>query len=157
MKVRGRKAAWKSALVALVSVLIFTVMAPLTAKAAAGNAPPTATFNSVGMPPGMKWTRKTTTQFIDRMVKFVVQGGNGDALSHNDQDALILLPNAMADWATKYPKDKDVPYYLYLAGYVETNLRGNDEGADLYNFLIANYPKSEWAAKAKVDLKEMGR
>ncbi len=104
----------------------------------------------------MKWTKKATVQFVNRMHAFVVQDGSFSRLSHDDQDALILLRPAVIDWAKKYPKDKDVPEYLYLAGYVQANLLEKDDGATLYNFLIANYPKSEWAAKAKVELKKMG-
>lgn len=113
--------------------------------------PPTETF-SLPIPPTMKWTRHNIIVFINRIHDYIVHDGTFHNLSQNDQDSLLFLPHVITDWAKKYPKDPEVPANLYFAGWDLSQLVGGDDGPTLYHFLINNYPKSEWAAKAQTEL-----
>ncbi|MDB5622088.1 MAG: outer membrane protein assembly factor BamD [Devosia sp.] len=72
------------------------------------------------------------------------------------EDAILAADRFLA----LYPSGKDVPYVLYLKGNsyygqikdITRDQQLSRDAIDTYNLLIANYPKSEYAADAKEKL-----
>jgi len=106
----------------------------------------------------MKWTKKEYISFMNRMLNMVYKNRNFNKMSDNDKTRLVIMDSDIMDWAKKNPEDKDLPYCLYYTAYIMENSfqSGKNRAITLYNFLIANYPKSKYAAEAKTRLRELG-
>lgn len=138
----------RAALIIALIVLAITVPAmaastrvPLTASVFAG------------------WTKGKALAYIDRMMKAMEKSPLGwyNALSNEDRTNLLMVEAVAKAWADKYPKDRDLPFTLYRVGFL---LRHSglweERAAQMFHFLIARYPTSDHAARARVDLREMG-
>lgn len=64
-----------------------------------------------------------------------------DTVSRMDKEKALELTNLYREFAKKYPKNEKSPSYLYRAAEVIVAIGNPMEGVNIYDNLIANYPK----------------
>lgn len=87
---------------------------------------------------------------------YLIKGAQIAISINNANQAKVLLDRCISN----YPKFRNKPAAIFLLAqlYDEQHLLNNEEEAKkLYEQLIFEYPKSEWAANAKGALKLMGK
>ncbi len=122
------------------------------------------------------WTKQSFRAYIDRLSErvgkateiWLYKSSRGmdcpkDAINYSelpgdDQHRLFNLHTDSIQYAQKFPDDKDTPDVLHTCGWLLEELKPlayEAEAAKIYGFLVANYPASEEAARARVRLDKL--
>jgi hypothetical protein len=122
------------------------------------------------------WTKQSFRAYINRLSErvgkateiWLYKSSHGldcpdDAINYSelpgdDQHKLFNLHNDSIQYARKFPDDKNTPDVLYTCGWLIEELKPiayEAESVKVYGFLVANYPASEEAARARVRLDKL--
>ncbi len=111
------------------------------------------THNSFGEPVfgKMKWTKTSHHAYCLHM-QMAKLGMGGEKTSEKDIEKLVYIGFDTMEYAKAHPEDPDVPGLLFDTAVVKEENYDPETAQTFYYYIIENFPKTEYAAKAKAKL-----